>query len=608
MKLLITAIASCLIAYAADAPSVTNIAVTHHDGQTFVTWTDPTTGTPANYRYKVYRSLSAITDAPSLAASTLIQTGVFNNSGQQTGQFPYNQTTRQDTGKLMSITASTGTTTPNSCGPGVCGAALAALSGLAVHTATANESAYYAVITTDRTGVETDSPVSVGNNATTVSVAETIATILPLKYYDSEDSTTRDAGVEITGVANRPLFIKLHQSGGCTGNITSGGDLWQLWGDSTMGYQEGIQQIFAVRELHTTANYPTALGQLALQVLPCDTLWTDTGLADLETFWFGYLASPLNHPTGRAWEFSEAVLNRITEWSIAAYGANPNKVYAYGQSMGGWASVSWAWQRRPDLFAAVFPNLPRWNGENTSGILQIPSMLTGGTVNPSAGQVMSDGSTLLSTRMDGIATANVPNCATNRPPIIWGIGRNDTFANWQNQLDAVAALKACHYAFSFAWNNGNHSTGANAINALFAHYDTAYAKNVSYPAFANSSLDSDTASGCSSQASVSAQTEHCYINAGWSWTVTTDSATQWVATISNSGGNATVDITPRNTQAFRPKLGGLVSYNLSTGASGLLRVDGYGLVTLPSASISGTTTVTFTRVPDLFPLPGGVGR
>jgi hypothetical protein len=167
-----------VIGWAANAPAVSGIAVVHHDGQTFITWTDPTTGTPANYRYDIYRHTSPITNAASLAAATLIQNDVFNNSGQMHGQFPFTQATRQDASKLMPIVQQ-GSCNNNTT---VCGTPLASGSGLAVHTATTAAAAYYAVITTDRTGANTDSPVSPGNNATDSPVSESVASIKPLKY------------------------------------------------------------------------------------------------------------------------------------------------------------------------------------------------------------------------------------------------------------------------------------------------------------------------------------------------------------------------------------------------------------------------------------------
>ena len=204
-------------AYAANAPNVTGITATFHDGQTFLTWVDPATGsTGANYRYEVYWSASPIVDTPSLAAATFLQEA-FNNSGQLAAAgATWNQTTRQNGALPMSITSQ------GSCGgsPYVeCGTPLAVFTGLAVHTATTTASAYYAVITHDRTGALSDSPVSVGNNATTSPVAESVGTPLPLKVFDSHDTVNRNAGgntVTISGTTGLPFWLNLAGSGGCT--------------------------------------------------------------------------------------------------------------------------------------------------------------------------------------------------------------------------------------------------------------------------------------------------------------------------------------------------------------------------------------------------------
>ncbi len=92
-------------AYAANAPNVTGITATFHDGQTFLTWVDPATGSAgANYRYEVYWSASPIVDTPSLAAATFLQEA-FNNSGQMAAAgATWNQTTRQNGALPMSIT------------------------------------------------------------------------------------------------------------------------------------------------------------------------------------------------------------------------------------------------------------------------------------------------------------------------------------------------------------------------------------------------------------------------------------------------------------------------------------------------------------------------
>jgi hypothetical protein len=75
---------SVALASGQNAPPVTNIQAIQHDGQTFITWTDAATGSAgANYRYDLYRSTSGqITD---LSTATLVQQGIYNNSGQLIG-------------------------------------------------------------------------------------------------------------------------------------------------------------------------------------------------------------------------------------------------------------------------------------------------------------------------------------------------------------------------------------------------------------------------------------------------------------------------------------------------------------------------------------------
>ena len=290
VRLITLLLVAVSLAFGQAALPVTGISAAFQNGQTFITWSDPYTGAAgANYRYNVYWSTSAIVDPTTLAAATLIEANVFNNSGQRTSQFPYSQTTRQDNTKLMSITVQ------GSCGgpPAnqVCGTQLAAFTGLAVHTVRVPASSYYAVITHDTTGALTDSAVTPGSNATTTPVTESIASIQPLKYYDSTDTTHVASGWQINPAStNLPLWINLHASGGCAGAITEG-SLYNFWGDPSMSYQDGTQQTLAVGQ--STSAFPYGHPASGLSVHPCDTQWLNTGTGQLETNWLGYVDTPL---------------------------------------------------------------------------------------------------------------------------------------------------------------------------------------------------------------------------------------------------------------------------------------------------------------------------
>ncbi len=578
----------------APAPAVSNIAAIHHDGQTFITWTDAASGAAgANYRYKVYRSLSPIIDAGSLAAAVLVQDNVFNNSGQMVGQNPYTQTTRQDGSKTMSIIQQ------GACGGPVtytaCGTPLAAFTGLAVHTATADQAAYYAVITHDRTGAQTDSPVVSGSNATTASVSETIAPRVPLKTFDSHDPATRTqvSSTSITGTSGLPVWMSLHASAasGCGSQIPYG-DLWQWWDDATMGYQEGIQRVFAVWETHSGSKY----GVPALEVNPCDTQWKQDGTGAVETLWYGYLASQLSSGSVYAYNYTESELTWLMNFAISHYGGNPNKVYSLGQSMGGWGSAHYS-VRHPEIFAAIFASGVQFR-ETIIG-----SMPAGQQVTATASTLLPDGVTTYLDRQDSVAYfATCPQM----PFFAFGQARQDTSypLMWENAIAAVNTLVACRAGFAFAWNNGVHGDAPSARSILQAYYQTSFAKNVSYPAFthgvaAEPGIFDNWGSGDRADGALSG----CH-NCGFTWTVPAETASAWSSAISNSLNAAplTVDITPRNTQMFHPQAGQLVSWSASTGQCGSAITDGTGGVTASAVTVNpgAATTVTFSL------LSGGV--
>ncbi len=587
MKTISVLLLFCGAALADNAPAVLNIQVLHHDGQTFITWTDAAPGAAgANYRYNVYRSLNPITDAASLSAATLIQAGVFNNSGQMAGQFPFNQTTRQDSGRPMAIVQAGDCRSSGAYS--ICGTPLVPFTGLAVHTAAAQEAAYYAVVTTDLKRSQSNSPIVPGQNATVVAVAETPADRLPLKYYDSHDSGNRPqvSSTGITGKSGLPLFVKLHASGGGKGSLAFG-DQYIYWGDSTMGYQEGIQRTFTVYENHTSGS---PYYQQSLMLSPSDTVWTSDGLGQLETFWFGYLGVPLGaaDSTPRVLPSTEAELQWMVNWTIANYNVDPNRVYGSGYSMGGWGNATWA-LRHPEIFAAIFPAMPNWRPN------RLPDMIKKTTDNiKGAGPMMADGSTSYQVRVDSVAFVR-DHCSQTLPFIAWGVGRQDPTELWQDHVDMVNALKACRLGFAFSWNNGFHPDGNAAAAVSQRDYLTKFAKNLSYPAFANSSIDDRLGSGDPADGDLTG----C-INCGFDWTNVSETDTTWTATISNSRNQSTmtVDVTPRNLQTLRFGSGRTVVWTSSQGQSGTVVSDDYGLVIAPGIIIqAGTpTTVTFTLV------------
>lgn len=550
-------------------PSVQGIQVIQHDGQTFITWQDLAQGKAGSiYRYSLYRATFPITQS-NLASSQLVETGILNNSGQLFGAAPFNQATRTSPAFPMSIVQNGGT-------------ALPLWTGLAVYTAQSNGSAYYAVVGTDITSGN-NSVVVPGQSATTAPVLESIAPIQPIKIYDSKDRAQYVAQTYITGEQGLPLMIWLHPSQASGGGASAVGDYYLYFGNESMGYQDGLPSVFSVQENRL------ADGTDRLQLNPRDTIWNPDGLSGFETWWFGYLASPIwaTGPTPYTYPFTENRLLWVVNWAIAQYGADPNRVYCSGQSMGGWGTAAFAF-RHPEIFAAVFPRLPRFQEPRVPDLINPPD-----TPVSSAGPFMPDGVTPYFNRMDMIAF--VQNNHGDLPFIGWAIGRQDPFAPWSTQVAMVHALEANHYGFAFSWNNGNHSTGSQAMTPILTYYDnnTIY-KNQSFPAFSNSSIDSNIGDGDPTDGDLVGG-----INLGFQWSVTADTSANWVASISNAiaTSSMTVDVTPRRVQAFEPAPGETILWTSSAGQSGTVVTDAYGLVTVPAVIINQgqPTTLTLTR-------------
>jgi hypothetical protein len=154
------------------------------------------------------------------------------------------------------------------------------------------------------------------------------------------------------------------------------------------------------------------------------------------------------------------------------------------------------------------------------------------------------------------------------------------------------ALKACHYGFSFIWNDGVHSVATASLeNILLEQYQTALAKNVSYPAFTNFSLDNNYGDGRPTHGTSSG----C-VNCGWVWKLLTDTTTSWSASFKNSqvATKSTTDVTARNLQHFSPKPGTALRWWTSTGQKGTVLVDSYGLVTVKGVEVTSSADTVLT--------------
>lgn len=549
-------------AFCAEELKVTGIQAEHRNGQTFITWKDVAEGEAGGqYRYNVYRAAEPIT-AANLAAAELCHKGVLNHSGQQYG-YAFRPAERADAKKPMAIIKE--------------GAApLPLWSGLAVYTARKEGKACYAVVATDLKG-QPQTQLVTGASATAQAVEEKAAQLVPIKIEDSKTYGQYAKQCCITGTPNMPLMVELHASSAQGGNAGSHGDYYLFFAGPDMGHADGMPGAFTVQETHRPAN-----NQLVFRAR--ETIANPSGGSSLETHWFGYYCVPhgSEQPEPRAYPFTERRTDWQVAWVVEKYKADPMRVYCTGGSMGAWGSTSYGF-RRPQRFAAVYPNRPR---TIQKGLPSISARKKDEKV------LMDDGKTDYFERMNAVKFVSEHH--EDLPFFGWCCGRRDGFATWQEQLDMVKALTAARHGFAFAWNDGDHSSGAKPMDAVMKWYPPhLFALNVSYPVFGNSSIDNKPGNGDPKDGEMEGG-----INLGFKWELVADEEARWEVKISNelAQGEMTVDVTPRRCQKFRLAPGTAVTWKSSTGGEGKLAADAHGMVTVEKLKLDKGAATTLTLV------------
>lgn len=541
-------VALSLTSTAPAQTTVTDIQAVHRHGQTFVTWKDAAEGEAgAKMRYSLYRSEQPIT-AKNLAQAELCYHGVLNHSARLYGT-AFNTKDRLDATKPFGILEEGGQPLPP-------------WSGVAVHTVRKPGKAFYAVVATDLKFIPLGDVVP-GRTATTAPVAEKPAPIQAIKLHDSRSRKgPYVAQTSISGKKNLPVHLTLHGSQSTGGGAGEYGDYFLFFGTPEMGYRDGLAGVFSVTESRGKDG-----GRLLIRVR--DAVEHPSGARAMETYWFGYWCVPqgVKHAEPRVYPFTANQLVWITNWVVQQYQADPERVSVGGSSSGGVGSWNFG-LRHPELFAAVYPV--------TGRVRRVPAIALEGKLERDNKALMADGKTLYYDYVDG------PRFVREHPGDLsfvgWACGRHDGYATWQENIDMVKAMTAARHGFAFSWNNGGHSEGGRALAAISKYYPAElFARNCSYPAFSNSSLDDKMGTGDPKDGDLEGG-----INLGFRWEQVVDEETKWSVRLANdlARDKMTVDVTPRRCQKFKAAPGSAWRWHLSTGESGKVTADASGLVTL----------------------------
>ncbi len=542
-----------MLANAGSTAEVTCIQAVYRNGQTFVTWKDAAEGEAgARFRYSLYRSDQPIS-AENLVQAELCYQGVLNNSAKLYGS-AFNMEERLDPAKPYAVIEEGGKPLP-------------AWSGVAVRTVFKPGRSYYAVVATDEQ-FEPVSTIVPGKSATTIAVEERPGPIQPIKLYDSRERSGPYVGsTQLTGAKNLPLQVALHGSQSRGGGAGDYGDYYLYFGTPEMGYRDGLPGVFSVLE------YRRKHGHLLFLRLR-DAVEHPSGRRAMESYWFGYLCVPqgAQHAEPRVYPFTENQVLWITKWVVEHYQADPNAVHIGGSSSGGVGSNNVGF-RHPELFSAVYPVVGR--------VRRVPAVALSGAFDRTNGALMADGKTAYYDRVDGPKFAAQHH--EDLPFLGWACGRHDGYATWQEHIDMVKAMTAARHGFAFAWNNGNHSSGGQAKQLIDKYYPPElFAKNRSYPALGNSSLDDNLGNGDPDDGDLVGG-----INLGFRWNDVRDEANHWSVKLANDLAQEpmTVDVTPRRRQRFKPRPGETFQWSNSAGGSGQVTADERGLVTVEKVRI-----------------------
>ena len=532
----------------------------------------------ANYRYSLYCTDRPITDA-SLANLQPVIHSIVNNSGKHYGYHMFQQR-RLDPSLPMA------TIEPD-------GKPLAQWSGLAVRTVEKDGDRYYAVVAHDAEGRRV-SRIVPDQSATSQPVAEKVAPIQPVKTGDSSERGRYARIVQVTGEKNLPLMVQLHASSARGGPGSDHGDYYLFWGRREWGYRDGLPWQFTVDE-RTIPN--TRDRRLSLRAR--ETMAHPNGNGTRETYWFGYSCVPqwAGHEEPRAYNFTERRMLWLIDWVNNKYHVDRERVYAEGGSMGAWGTAGFA-LRHPQLLAAVYPNRPRTKQRGLPSLIKVAR---------DAPIMMVDGKSDYYERMNMVRFVN--EHPDDLPFIGWCCGRHDGFATFKEQIEMVKALTAGRHGFAFAWNDGNHSTGSTPMREIKRWYPPErFARNQSYPAFGNSSIDDDLGTG-----EIEVRNGNRIrnvlkddngaleggINLGFVWSDVEDENETWSVTLSNELAKIemTVDVTPRRCQSFKPRAGEQLRWANSAGGKGTVAAGRLGLVTVESVKIKPEhkTMLTITK-------------
>jgi hypothetical protein len=418
--------------------------------------------------------------------------------------------------------------------------------GLFVHTVGAGEpgKAYYAV-TCSREGIE-DSRIVPGENSLALPVEQRRMPVQPI-WLGPPGEKPAPGSAE-----GRPAVLSLHGRAGSE-TVT-----WLAFGDAEIGWREGLPFQFHAAP---KAEY--------LQITPTDRTWVGRTLSEswdprdhfspaIDTFWYGYndrIYDREQMASGTPVNYTERRNLWILRWAQGYFRPDSARIVLEGGSMGGCGGLSWG-LRHPELFIAVVADVPLvgYFGSEWGGSEKRLTAFCGPLDRPD-----NEGA-LLRERMDSrTVLAEAAAKGIDLPLLHISNGRRDQSIPWKPNPRYYQALNASRQGFMAAWDNRDHATCMQDEDPWFRKWHDPQhlfrlSLKESFPAFSNYSLNGDPGEGDPEEGDTVG-----YMNFGLEWKDLVDEPGRYEVTVFVAAGApdlpATVDVTPRRVQRFRPDPG-----------------------------------------------------
>jgi pimeloyl-ACP methyl ester carboxylesterase len=308
-------------------------------------------------------------------------------------------------------------------------------------------------------------------------------------------------------------------------------------------------------------------------------------------WWYGYNTNCYSGDVtkGVNINFSERRLLYIIEWAKSEFNIDENRIYLTGASMGGTGTLNFG-LRHPEIFAAIFANVPH---TNTGDGVSDHEVWFAGMWGKRSDKVKTSEGINIWDRLN--MTAYVSNPANEIPYVKTVSARADVAMPWRQIPPFVRAMNDARRGIVSGWGPGVHNLAFEDRPVFERKFDIyKLAKNVSYPAFSNSSMNDDPGNGDAANGAPMGQ-----MDGGYDWKILSDEKNLWSAEIKTYDDVktvATTDITPRRLQKLIVKKG--IEYNYTNRdhsgnilQSGYIEADDTNLLTIKEIKISSESNI-----------------